>query len=288
MSRLPSKRRNAQRPKSTVATASPEKTSKKLAPKTDPEVAAPTWENIVLHYLSKLRGFLRPTHQSCRTAFNSKNHPVAGTRQTSVQFFQRVQSNFTRDFLEKSSVKPMEPDPDKYSSKCRQILNRQRSATAFSSAPSEAGTSSTSIRAARKVKASKIVSAAIDYGCASGIIRSNGRYFWFKEKNARIRSPTPFARKLCKLCSGADSRPSFARKRSRSISSDRSVSQLRENQEKRKDLVHGASIQLKKARKEAPVLRSRANKLNSSSSNKCSVEPIKRLPRRYQKRHGVL
>lgn len=283
MSRRPSKqqkpRPRVKFPKSVVA-PTPEKILTKPAVKV--KISAPTWENIVLKYLSKLRGFLRPAHQTCKTVAANKNHPVAGPNETSAQSFQRVQVDSRRNHVKKS-VKLMEPDPDKYSSDCHEILHRRRSVVGCSSAASEAGTSSSSIRAVRKGKAAKIVSAAIDYGCAAGIIRNNGKYFWFKNVT---RSPTPGPRTLRRTCSQAKKRSRSRVSNASSISvCSSATSILREKQAKlrksRRIAPKGIkTVQAKKRQQSyTHCLRSRMNQNKRSSPNKYNVKGAKRQRR---------
>lgn len=199
-----------------------------------------TWENIVLYYLSKLKGFLQP---ACANNCNN-NHPVPGPNKTSAELFRQSQINPVRKNL-KRSVKLMEPDANRYSSQCREILRRRRSVTTISSV-SRAGTSTTSIREARKTKAEKIVSAAIDYGCAAGIIRNHGKYFWFKHPKTRpSRTPSVNSRSTSirpnivpsKLCSKTNSL-AYKRKRIPTVSKNSLVS-----------VDSGASIAQNKRRK---------------------------------------
>lgn len=290
MSRRPSKqqkpRPRVKFPKSVVSPP-PEKTLTKPAVKG--KISAPTWENIVLKYLSKLRGFLRPAHQTCKTVATNRNHPVAGPKETSVQSFQRAQADPRRDNVKKSA-KLMEPDPDKYSSNCQEILKRRRSAVACSSAASEAGTSSSSIRAARKSKAAKIVSAAIDYGCATGIIRNSGKYFWFRNTFKKVtKSPTPGPRALRKIRSQGNSslrRPCSCVSNASSISMCSSATRiLREKQKKlmktRRTAPKGIkTVQSKKTQqKYTRCLRSQVNQNKRNSPNKYNVRRAKRRRR---------
>lgn len=238
--------------------------------KSTPEISTSTWENIVLYYLSKLKGFLQPISNTCKSACsteNDNNHPVVGPKETSVQLFRRSQVNPVRKDL-KRAVKLMEPDADRYSSHCREILRRRRSTTNFSSV-SRAGTSTTSIREARNTKAAKIVSAAIDYGCATGIIRNNGKYFWFKNPNRRenlTRSPSPNRRatrsptapRLCRLCSRASSLAAGC-KRKRILSAPRQSMEV----------IHCSSINVQKKRKCTRAPKNKATASTSKGGKRC-------------------
>lgn len=239
--------------------------------KSTPTISTSTWENIVLYYLSKLKGFLGPIGNTCKPACSTKNdnnHPVVGPKETSTQLFRRSQVNPVRKGL-KRAVKLMEPDADRYSSHCREILRRRRSTTNFSSV-SRAGTSTTSIREARNTKAAKIVSAAIDYGCATGIIRNNGKYFWFKNParenltrspspNRRgTRSPTaPPAPRLCRLCSRASSLAAGC-KRKRILSAPRQSMEV----------IHCSSLNVQKKRKCTREPKSKAT-ASASKGKRC-------------------
>lgn len=198
MSRRPSKQKPPLKAKfSSTLPPTHEKVKGQAIAKIKPKKSPSTWEKIILYYLSQLKNFF-----GLLSCDSSDNHPIAGKNETSVDTFRRNQANSLRDNLKKK-VKTMEPEPDRYSSKCHEILRRRRSITSISSG-SEAGTSTTTVRESRQQKAAKIVSAAIDYGCATGIIRNNGKYFWLKRsvKGNPIRSPAPPS-KLCDLCSNA-------------------------------------------------------------------------------------
>lgn len=243
------------------------------SPKTTKNTAAPTWENIVLYYLSKLRGFLRPAHQACTAAACNKNHPVPGRRETSAESFRRANADPRRSSL-KATAKPMEPEPDRYSSKCQELLKKPRSTSSFRSA-SEAD-STNSLHSARQKKAIKIVSAAVDYGCATGIIGNNGKYFWFKEDaKAAGRSPTPAPRKLCRECSNVKAL-SRKRYRSVSVSATSSVESCRSEDRDRKRPT-GKRFKLYKT-KHPRVLTKKVNRTPSPKKNYTS-KGIKRRRR---------
>lgn len=215
MVRRPPKQQNKPPANTKSSKIAPSPTRK--AKSTVPKNSTLTWENIVLYYLSKLKGFWRPIGDSCNKSYLEKNHPDPGKQPTAVDLHRINHINYKRESL-KQSKKLMEPYPNRYTSHCNDILRRRRSITSVSSV-SRCGTSTTSIREARNTKAAKIVSAAIDYGCATGIIRNNGKYFWFKNtrnntsmsrsptpQKAITRAPTPaLNNNLCRLCLKANS-----------------------------------------------------------------------------------
>lgn len=150
-------RRNSKRRRVrfSVPPKSPSPASKILGPRSN-------WENIVLHYLSKLKDFLTPSN--CSSLMSVK-----------------CASNAT----------PVRECANNYSSKkCdRNCKHEKRSQSILSDRTSTESMSSKD----KKRKAMKIVSAAIEYGRAQGIIENNGKYFWMKNMFSKVanRSPTP-------------------------------------------------------------------------------------------------
>lgn len=171
----------------------PPKVSTKVSPKNILRKAQPqphtTWENIVLHYLSKLRGFLAPS--SCTSKCTVSTRPSTGVNDNQ----KRGETDFEK--APKHSLEGMTHHPNKY----RNI--KDANSTICLSDTSEDSILAPKSRQKKKKKALKIVSAAIDYGCAHGIIENKGRYFWLKNTFNRIanRSPTPCVKKQrCKTC----------------------------------------------------------------------------------------
>lgn len=153
-------------------------------------------QNIVLHYLSKLKCFLTASSIS-----SNADHPVPGGRETALHSFKRVNADNRRARAIRNVMEPMEPQPEKYASTDRRFLQKTKPNTNCCSSESEDEEPRTS-RKFRKKKALKIVSAAIDYGCATGIIGSRGKYFWLKHTLSKLarRSPTPGPRGKCQKC----------------------------------------------------------------------------------------
>lgn len=165
--------------------------AKLLAPKNNLRKAQPhtTWENIVLHYLSKLRGFLAPS--SCTSKCT-----ITTAASTCVQ-----DSSPKRTDVEprkKRVLKGITHHPNKFRNN-----NKDPNSTVCLSDTSDDSNASPKSKQKKKKKALKIVSAAIDYGCAHGIIENKGKYFWLKNVFNRItnRSLTPCLKKeRCKTC----------------------------------------------------------------------------------------
>lgn len=154
-------RRNSKRRRVrfSVPPKSPSPASKILGPRSN-------WENIVIHYLSKLKDFLTPSN--CSSLLSVK-----------------CPSNTT----------PNRECPNNHPSKrCDRICKHERRSQSMLSDRSSAVSVSMKDR---KRKAMKIVSAAIEYGRAQGIIENNGKYFWMKNIFNKVanRSPTPAPRK---------------------------------------------------------------------------------------------
>lgn len=169
--------------------------SKLLASKNILRKARPhsTWENIVLHYLSKLRGFLAPSSCSSKCTLS--------TRTSTCFDEENLASNLRHVSGRKGKgiLKSIAHHTNKYGNP---ILNKRESSTVCVSETSD-DTVALPKSKQKKKKAFKIVSAAIDYGCAHGIIENRGKYFWLKNTFNRIanRSPTPCPRRQsCKSC----------------------------------------------------------------------------------------
>lgn len=149
------------------------------------------WENIVLHYLSKLRNVWQKKANG-----NESEHPVKGNREDIQSTFKRENMGDRKARVMKNVIKNMHPRPDKYSSKSKLIIDevKRKSETG-----SVVGYDCYDIG---KRKVLNIVSKALDYGLAHGIVSKSGKYFWLNHNNrfktvaTRIPTPRPTPKKI--------------------------------------------------------------------------------------------
>lgn len=119
-------------------------------PKKIKKVSPTMWENIVLHYLSKLKNVL--------PGYRNVNHPIPGKRPDASIAFHEQNKDLRRKRVEKGLVKPALPQPQKYFST---KLDLNEKGIAFN-----------------KEKAFNIVSDALQYGVANGVVKKSGKYFY--------------------------------------------------------------------------------------------------------------
>lgn len=152
-----------------------------------------TWENIVLHYLSKLRGFLVPSNCSSKCTISTRASTCVEDTDLKSEDL-----NPPRKKRKRNVKQSVTAHPNKFRSTKDLDSTICLSEMTDDSLPNQSKTK-------KRKKALKIVSAAIDYGCAHGIIENKGSYFWLKKAFNKLanRSPTPCVTKRhqrCKTC----------------------------------------------------------------------------------------
>lgn len=130
-----------------------------------PKESKGAWENIVLHYLSKLKNYWSSGYSI------KQEHPTPGGRNTADTAFR----NKNEKVFQPKERKLMEPRPNSYTSKSKDILDKR-------SRNEDASFEQEDYCLAGKRKALNIVSNALEYGLANGIVSKNGNYFWIKDK----------------------------------------------------------------------------------------------------------
>lgn len=116
-------------------------------------------DSSISNYFSKVTNFFRCSSVQSAEEGTPKD---PGFKETGKDRFINQNADRRKDRVYKNIIKPMVPQPDRYTSNKRQLIENLKP------------------RPVRK--ATNIVAATIDYGLSNGILLRNGKYFWMKDE----------------------------------------------------------------------------------------------------------
>ncbi|KAF2902127.1 hypothetical protein ILUMI_04060 [Ignelater luminosus] len=142
----------------------------------------PVIENKILYYLRRLKDRCwNPVSPAKSTDHSS---PPTGRKETEREKFIKYNSDARENMINEDAMKPMTSRPDRYSLCNQYCIEKQRD-------PTKLRFPSFDEFVNHSDKAQDIVSAAIEYGLANGIVSKNGKYFWMSQGKLTERSMTP-------------------------------------------------------------------------------------------------